>query len=281
LTSCPVVPAAVAAATLAAAGIPGSEQWLASALEGSRLLMPAWETLPATVVPRRRETTLAFWDGVVDGVLHAVPFGHEADGLIAFTDRYALSGPQVVLIDLNDRGVTRRTGSGSLDVLEPTCEIRLDGVPVSEANADAFPASLVQVLVAAELVGVGSAALEATVTYAKQRFQFGRAIGSFQAVKHALADHYVELDAARLLVRDAAVDIDSRAASAELAARTALCAASSAALRAANDGIQFHGGIGFTWEHTAHLYLKHAQSRQLILGSGDDQLHALADLILD
>jgi alkylation response protein AidB-like acyl-CoA dehydrogenase len=58
-------------------------------------------------------------------------------------------------------------------------------------------------------------------------------------------------------------------------------AASSAALRAANDGIQFHGGIGFTWEHPAHLYLKHAQSRQLFLGSADDQLHALADLIFD
>jgi alkylation response protein AidB-like acyl-CoA dehydrogenase len=118
-----------------------------------------------------------------------------------------------------------------------------------------------------------------------QRRQFGRPIGSFQAIKHMLADRYVQLDAARLVVHAAANRIDAAPDSAdspdvELAARTALAAASDAADAATADALQTHGGIGFTWEHPSHVLLKRARARRILLGSPARQLEAIAAQVL-
>jgi alkylation response protein AidB-like acyl-CoA dehydrogenase len=117
-------------------------------------------------------------------------------------------------------------------------------------------------LLAAELVGVAQRCLDMTVEYAKQRVQFGRAIGSFQAVKQRAADMLIKVELARSAAQHAASDEEDRATSAALA--KAYCAEAATAVAA--DAIQLHGGVGFTWEHDAHLYLKRAITDDELLG---------------
>ncbi|WP_328766770.1 acyl-CoA dehydrogenase family protein [Streptomyces sp. NBC_00286] len=122
------------------------------------------------------------------------------------------------------------------------------------------------VALAAEQVGVAGRALDMAVEYAKVRHQFGRPIGSFQAVKHLLADVLLEVESARAAAHYALLAAESE--DPELPARASLAKAfcSDACLQAAAENIQVHGGIGFTWEHPAHLYLKRAKTSQLLFG---------------
>ncbi|MFJ9150730.1 acyl-CoA dehydrogenase family protein [Streptomyces sp. NPDC102270] len=128
------------------------------------------------------------------------------------------------------------------------------------------------VALAAEQVGVASRALDMAVEYARVRHQFGRPIGSFQAVKHLLADVLLEVESARAAAHYAllaAEDAENpQNADAELPAVASLAKAfcSDACVQAAEENIQVHGGIGFTWEHPAHLYLKRAKTSQLLFG---------------
>ncbi|MFD0487759.1 acyl-CoA dehydrogenase family protein [Saccharopolyspora spinosporotrichia] len=122
-------------------------------------------------------------------------------------------------------------------------------------------------------------ALDATVSYALQRKQFGRAIGSFQAVKHRLADLLVEVEAARSAAAYATACVTSASSDLPVAASTAKAVCSQAFRRAAAEYVQLHGGIGFTWEHPAHLYLRRARSSEVMLGTADDHLGRLADLL--
>ncbi|MGI5455672.1 acyl-CoA dehydrogenase family protein [Streptomyces sp. CA-249302] len=118
-------------------------------------------------------------------------------------------------------------------------------------------------VLACEAVGAADRALERTVEYVRQREQFGRAIGSFQAVKHRLADVYVQLQAARSAAYYAAW---AAGQGGERAGGLALAQALEALRCAAAEGIQLHGGIGFTWEHDAHLYFKRASGDELLFG---------------
>jgi alkylation response protein AidB-like acyl-CoA dehydrogenase len=115
------------------------------------------------------------------------------------------------------------------------------------------------------------------VDYAKERIQFGRAIGSFQAVKHRCADMLVLVEGARSAAAHAteAADGDDL----RIAASVAKMACSEAFLHAALDNMRIHGGIGFTWEHDAHLYVRRAKATQLMLGSPDFHAERLADLV--
>ncbi|EDY54710.1 MULTISPECIES: acyl-CoA dehydrogenase family protein [Streptomyces] len=125
------------------------------------------------------------------------------------------------------------------------------------------------VALAAEQVGVASRALDMAVEYAKVRHQFGRPIGSFQAVKHLLADVLLEVESARAAAHYALLAAEnSESADPELPAVASLAKAfcSDACVRATEENIQVHGGIGFTWEHPAHLYLKRAKTSQLLFG---------------
>ena len=235
-------------------------------IDGSTLAVPAWETFP--VVPGRRAAALELSGSTVDGEVHAVGFGMDADLLLAF------AGDTPVLVDLTDRGV-ERSPRVSLDVTEPVAAIRLVGAAATVLDPAEFTPRVLAV-VAAELIGTGQRALNGAVEYAKQRHQFGRAIGSFQAIKHLLADRHVQLDGARLLVDEAATAIDERRADAEVRARTALTAASEAAQSAASDALQVHGGIGFTWEHPSHVFLRRTRARRSLFGSPARQLDSLA-----
>jgi len=126
---------------------------------------------------------------------------------------------------------------------------------------------LARVALAAEAVGVAEAVLELTTAYVKDRVQFGRPVGSFQAVKHRLADMMVALEAARSASWYAACVADELPDELAEAASIAKAACSDAAFECASGAIQLHGGIGFTWEHDAHLYFKRARASSTLLGS--------------
>ena len=162
----------------------------------------------------------------------------------------------------------------SLDGARRLADVRLGKV---EAPADAFLADnawpliaraldRAAVLLAAEAVGVASRQLEIAVAHARDRSQFDRPIGSFQAISHKCADMLLVTETARSHVYYAAWALEEGAPDARLAAATAKAAASDAARIVANDSIQVHGGIGFTWEHEMHLFYRRAKFCELYLG---------------
>ncbi|MFD8022696.1 acyl-CoA dehydrogenase [Streptomyces lavendulae] len=161
----------------------------------------------------------------------------------------------------------------SADPTRPTAEVRARGVAVPPGRLLALDAALVRdaacALFAADACGTAAWALHTAAEYAKVREQFGRPIGRFQGIKHLCADMLVRLEQARALAWDAAraldEDPDVRSLAAALAAGTALDAAYSCA----KDCIQVLGGIGFTWEHDAHVYLRRALVARQLLGPGD------------
>ncbi|MGW2812193.1 acyl-CoA dehydrogenase [Streptomyces sp. NPDC001415] len=160
----------------------------------------------------------------------------------------------------------------STDPTRPTAEVRAEGVVVDAGRVldvdSALVRDLAALLFAAESCGTAARALEIAAEHAKAREQFGRPIGRFQAVKHLCADMLVRLEQARALVWDAARAMDEPA---EVRGLTASLAATAvdAAHTCAKDCIQILGGIGFTWEHDAHLYLRRALVARQLLGAGD------------
>jgi alkylation response protein AidB-like acyl-CoA dehydrogenase len=136
------------------------------------------------------------------------------------------------------------------------------------------------VVTAAYLVGMAAACTDAAVAYAKERQQFDRPIGAFQAVKHMLADMLVRTEVARAATHAAAVTLDDREiGDVDRAVASAKLIAGEAATVNAKTSIQVHGGMGFTWEVNAHLYLKRAWYLDKTFGSGDDHALALAQMV--
>ena len=121
--------------------------------------------------------------------------------------------------------------------------------------------------------------LETTTAYLLERHQFGRAIASFQAIKHRLADLLVDLERARSASRYAAAMFDQDPVEAVLAARIAAAICQDAVIRAAHESVQLHGGIGFTWEHPAHLYVRRALGDEGLFGSSRAHRAAVAQLV--
>jgi alkylation response protein AidB-like acyl-CoA dehydrogenase len=146
--------------------------------------------------------------------------------------------------------------------------------PVGDVAADVR--RWATVLAAAEATGVAERALEMSVEYAKVREQFGRPIGSFQAIKHRCADMAVRTEVARSAVTYAAVAIEEERDDAPLAVHIAKSLATDAAIANTTDNIQNHGGIGYTWEADAHLYLKRARLLEHVLGTRLEHLDAIA-----
>ena len=134
-------------------------------------------------------------------------------------------------------------------------------------------------LLASEQLGVAEWALETTLDYVKVRHQFGRPVGSFQAVKHRLADLWVSVTQLRAVARYAADAVATDSPDSAVAASVAQAFGSQVAVTAAEEAVQLHGGIGFTWEHPAHLYLKRAKSASIALGTADRHRARLAGLV--
>ena len=171
-----------------------------------------------------------------------------------------------------------------LDHSRSLARVRLDGAPGVRLAGDAaaalgFATDLANLAIASEQVGGMGACLEATTEYAKIRAAFGRPIGSFQGVKHRLAELRTTWELARAGLRDAARAGDERPADFPRAASVARIAVSASYVDAAVANIQLHGGIGFTWEHDAHLYHKNAISQHALLGGPGEQLDRLSALL--
>ena len=136
----------------------------------------------------------------------------------------------------------------------------------------------VEVLLAAELVGVAEHAMELAVSYAKQRQQFGRPIGAYQAVSHRCADMLIMVESARSAVLSAGWVADHEPERLPLAASVAKAVAADAAWHVATSALQVHGGIGFTWEHPIHLFVRRAAVSARLLGTVDQHLDRAAGL---
>jgi alkylation response protein AidB-like acyl-CoA dehydrogenase len=188
------------------------------------------------------------------------------------------------VVDANAAGVTRAP-SVSLDGTRQLCDLTLDAVPARHIAAGDGAAAAVRAglsagaaMLAAEQLGLAERCLEMTVGYVKERRQFARQIGSFQAVKHRLADLYVLVTQARAVSRYAAACLADASPDAPVAVAMAKAFCGDAAVKAAEETVQLHGGIGFTWEHPAHLYLKRAKSGSIAFGTPDRHRASLAGL---
>ncbi|MQA13225.1 MAG: acyl-CoA dehydrogenase [Pseudonocardiaceae bacterium] len=176
----------------------------------------------------------------------------------------------------------RRTPLRTLDPTRQLSRLDFAATPVRPLAGDAAAVlaavtDRAVVALAAEQVGGMERVLEMTTEYAKVRVQFGRTIGSYQAVKHGCADMYSAVEQACSALRYAAWTADHDTAQLPLAAALAQVVVSPAYFQATADTVVLHGGIGYTWEHDAHLYYKRAKTSELLFGSGEQQRQRLAD----
>lgn len=213
----------------------------------------------------------------VSGTFDFVPHGASADLLV-------LGGPQGAWIFASDAPGIAVTPLTTMDQTRPLARIVLDkaqGQPLADARAAMHSAREGGwICLAAEALGGAQACLDRTVAYAKERVQFGRPIGSFQAYKHRLADMMIEIEQARSAVYWAACAVDEGSNEAQIALHAAKSFCADTFFMCAGNMIQLHGGIGFTWEHDAHLYFKRARSIQTLLGNGDFHREQVAASIL-
>jgi len=252
---------------------------LADLVAGERVatLAVPLPTTPGSAFPTLVRAGEHGLSGTVSGVVDAL----NADVLVV--PAVGADGPGLYLVAAGQATLTPLV---SLDQTRPLAEVRLDGaaavaVASGQRAADALEAALVAgaALLAAEQLGTAEWALQATVDHLKERVQFGRPVGSFQAPKHRLADLWVLISQARAVVRNAASALAAGAPDAPLAAALAQAFVSEVAVRAAEEAVQLHGGIGFTWEHPAHLYLKRAKSSAIALGTADRHRARIAELV--
>jgi alkylation response protein AidB-like acyl-CoA dehydrogenase len=182
------------------------------------------------------------------------------------------AGPSLFAVDREAPGL-RAEPMTTLDPTRPMATLTFDQVPAVLVGAEGQGGRLMSqvldlacVALAAEQAGGARRCLQMSAGYARTRFQFGRAIGSFQAVKHKCADMLVRVELAEATAREAARMADEAAPEFGVAAATAHICCSQAYLFAATENIQVHGGIGFTWEHPAHLYFRRAKTSELLFG---------------
>jgi alkylation response protein AidB-like acyl-CoA dehydrogenase len=194
--------------------------------------------------------------------------------------------PAGEVLYLVEAGAFTRTPVVALDQTRPLADLTLDGVPGRQVAAGmdataAVAAGLLAgaALLASEQLGVADWCLETTVAYTKTRTQFARPVGSFQALKHRLADLWVEISQSRSVARYAAGCLATDDPDLPIAAALAQAHCAPTALHAAEECVQLHGGIGFTWEHPAHLYLKRAAAAHLTFGAPTQHRSTLATLL--
>ncbi len=215
--------------------------------------------------------TLAI-DGVIEGTKVPVADGDVADFAVVLAGPGGGGDPSLFLVDLDDHSVSRKP----VEMIDPTrshVEITFDKAgaePLGEAGQGWTITRAVfdraAILMAFEQVGGAQACLDMATEYARNRFAFGRAIGSFQAIKHKLADIYIATELARANAYYGAWALATDAPDLPTAAAAARVAASEAYNLAARENIQTHGGMGFTWEFDCHLYYRRAKLLSLALG---------------
>jgi alkylation response protein AidB-like acyl-CoA dehydrogenase len=216
--------------------------------------------------------------GTVTGIADALP----ADVLLVPADGVPYG---LYAVRADEAGVTA-TPVTSLDMTRQLCDLTLEGVPARQVAAGEAARQAVETAVAAgagilasEQLGLAERCLEMTVAYVKERRQFARVVGSFQAIKHRLADLYVTVVQARAVARYAADCLATGSPDTPVAVALAKATCSDVALKAAQETIQLHGGIGFTWEANCHFHYRRARLLALNLGSTEVWEGKLIDAI--
>ncbi|GAA3709529.1 acyl-CoA dehydrogenase family protein [Nonomuraea antimicrobica] len=271
--------------------------FLTSAVLATRALLPTRDALLAELAEGRTTAALAVsfaaspyrpdrgssvsvdGDGRLSGTVTGVAGADVADVLLVPVDGdlYAAEGSSVA-------------AGPSLDLTRPVATVTFDRAEARRVGTCDLAAVLRfgAGLLASEQLGVAEWCLETTLAYVKERHQFARPVGSFQAIKHRLADLWLDVVRARAAARaaagDAAGDAAGNAAGAADAALPVSAAVAQAwnavvAVHAAEEALQLHGGIGMTWEHPVHLYLKRAKATEIALGTPGDHRAALASLV--
>ena len=210
----------------------------------------------------------------LDGVARYVHAAGDAALLLVTAVGADTGGVVNFLVPRPAAGVTERVLTG-LDLTRRFAEVRFDGVslPGNAELAGGWPVverclSLATVLQAAESVGAADLLFESTVDYAKKRVQFGRTIGSFQAIKHRLANLLMDLEGMRAAAHYAALALGDGLPDADEAVATAGAYVDDAFAHLSGEALQLHGGIGFTWEHDVHLFVRRAKVNQVLYGDG-------------
>ncbi len=245
--------------------------------------------------------TLALWDAGAGWAPDDITMEPEAAN-----GGYVLSGEKLFVFDAaradffvvgatgDRRFIVERDAAGVSIVPTPTIDatrkqyaVKLDGVKVGEDAAFGDDGALAPArvraytAVAAELTGVAQRALEMAIDYAKERKQFGRPIGAYQAVSHRCAQMLLETESARSATYYAAWAADNEPETADLASSMAKAYASDAGTRVTGASLQVHGGIGFTWEHDLHLYLKRASADAVMFGDARWHRERVAQAVID
>ncbi len=281
-------------ALLAAASEEQKQSYLPGIAEGTTRATLAYaetnggwgsETLQATAVP----------DGdtyVLNGTKSHVVDGHSADLVVLAARAPESLGPagiSLFILTGDEEGVTRRP-LPTMDQTRRLAEVRLENVRVPAAarmgeEGEGWPAlsrtlDLAAIALAAEQVGGAQRCLDLSVDYAKERVQFGRAIGSFQSIKHKCADMMVKVESARSAAYYAGCAVaEQNEEELRTAAPLAKAYSSDTYFDCAADAIQIHGGVGFTWEYDVHLYFKRAKSSESLLGDAAFHRERLAQRI--
>ncbi|MER5971153.1 acyl-CoA dehydrogenase family protein [Streptomyces sp. NPDC002055] len=246
--------------------------------------------LPTTVLPTAALPTAALptavratADGRLDGRIGSVAGAAGADLLLV--PAHGPEGAGLYAVEAAAPGVTV-TPRVPLDLTRPLAGVTLADAPArrlagpgraEEAVARALTAGAG--LLASEQLGLAEWCLTETVRYTGERHQFNRPVGSFQALKHRLARLWLEIVSARAAARNAADALANRSPDRQVAVAVAQASCSRVAVRAAEECVQLHGGIGMTWEHPAHLYLKRAKADEIAFGTPGHHRDALARLV--
>ena len=264
LTPCPLLGTALATAALSAAG---RSEVLGQIAAGA----PAALALDTDITASREGGR---W--VLTGSARRVVDGSMAEHLVLKTDAgfFLVDGAALSPEPLTPLDVTRPMASFHLEELSLPEAAHLAGVEADSIRM------IGETLLAAQAVGAAEASLELAVEYAKTRKQFGKPIGSFQAIQHKCADMLLAVESARSATWYAAWAVANGASDQRMAARTAKATASEALSLCAAENIQIHGGIGFTWAHDAHLYFKRAQASSTLFGDPAEHRRAVAPALL-
>jgi alkylation response protein AidB-like acyl-CoA dehydrogenase len=232
-------------------------------------------------------------DYVISGEKFFVPDAHVANGMAVAVRTGAGSKPEdgitLVLVGTKDKGVTI-TQLKTVDQTRRLCHVKFDNVTVAANNIlgkenQGWPIlrrtlDIATAALSAEMVGTAQKALDLSVEYAKTRVQFGKPIGSFQAVKHKCVDMMVAVENARSLTYFACWTVEERAAEAATAVPMAKAYASDMAKNVTSEAIQVHGGIGFTWEHDMHLFHRRALAGEANFGNAPIHRESVAKSLL-
>ncbi|MCZ7531463.1 MAG: acyl-CoA/acyl-ACP dehydrogenase [Acidimicrobiia bacterium] len=272
-----------------AAGVADLDSWISSLVTGDLLGAVAWNPEPAGLMATsdeiplltgRSTPTVGAPSADVVVVVAVSPDAGSSNAESSHAGSSDTGARALFVVDLDAAG--RPTAEPAMDRTRQVGWLEFDGTPavrLGDERAAEAVLDLGAALTSVEMLGAASAVLDMSVDYAKERVQFGRPIGSFQAVKHRCADMLVDVEGMRSTAYWAAWCLGADDPEASVAASTAKIWCSDAAKRVMDSGLQVHGGIGFTWEHDLHLFLKRSHLDQVSFGDADHHRQRLATML--